>query len=79
MYIIIPTQLSAVGSHLICGYIFRKKAVSSSLFCIPLQEGVTALSFTTQNRHVDVVRVLLQHGAQDLPRNVSTYTLWDKY
>ena len=34
------------------------------------QDGVTALFFSCQNRHQDVVQLLLQSGARDLPTKV---------
>ena len=41
-------------------------------FLYPLQDGITALFMASQEGHAEVVRILLQSGAQDMPRKVRT-------
>ena len=41
----------------------------------PIQDGVTALLMASQEGHEEVVRILLQSGAQDLPDNVRSLGL----
>ena len=44
------------------------------LFSSP-KDGVTALSFASENGHEEVVRLLLQSGAKDLPDKVTTINI----
>ena len=43
---------------------------TQSLLFIISQDGVTPLIMASQNGHEEVVRLLLQSGAQDLPAKV---------
>lgn len=38
-----------------------------------LQDGATALFYTSQEGHLEVVHVLLRSGAQDIPTKVCTH------
>ena len=38
-----------------------------------LQDGVTALGMASQSGHQEVVRLLLQSGARDMPANVRIF------
>ena len=51
-------------------YQWKTVYFSFLLSCPPLQDGVTALLMASQEGHEEVVRLLLQSGAQDFRAKV---------
>ena len=60
-YLVIITSKLTIALH---------RLLSQQMSYSALQDGVTALLMASQNGYEEVVRLLLQSGAQDLPDNV---------
>ena len=72
-------SLTTVSStpHTIVILVFCCCSSCSSLYhsMSSLQDGVTALLMASQNGHEEVVRLLLQSGAKDMPDNVRMFNI----
>ena len=72
-FLIMPSQLCSYWLLLSVITEWILKFTSYSHTTTTLQDGATALLIASENGYKKVVKLLLQSGAKDLPRNVSVH------